>query len=374
MPRVNVVVESEPSKSPRARQVEGLFDVPPRKRQRLEWSGDVPLDHEWSVGLIVGPSGCGKTTVARALFGDAVNKAYQWGGSAVIDDFPSDVPVNEISEICQAVGFNTIPAWLRPFDVLSNGEKFRVDLARRLIDDDEIIVVDEFTSVVDRQVAKIGSHAVQKHVRKRGRKFVAVSCHSDIIDWLNPDWILEPATMLFQRRLLRRRPDIDVEVAKVAYGSWELFAPYHYMSADLNKSAQCYCLFIDGKPAVIAAMLYRPHAKVKNIWGLSRIVTLPDYQGLGLAFVLMDMLAGAFSALGQRYRTYPAHPALIQAFNRSKDWALKKQPGMSNASSGKLRGGGLEFGGRPNAVFEWIGPQMADRDQARKLLAIKALA
>ena len=40
--------------------------------------------------------------------------------------------------------------------------------------------MDEFTSVVDRQVAQIGAHAIQKYVRKHGRQFVAVSCHYDI--------------------------------------------------------------------------------------------------------------------------------------------------------------------------------------------------
>ena len=375
MPRVDVVVESVPSRSSRARQIEGMFDVPPRQKQKLQWAGDVPLDAEpWNVGLIVGPSGCGKSTVARSLFGGALDKKYDWRSASVIDDFPAGKSVQEIADICQAVGFNTIPAWLRPHDVLSNGEKFRVDIARRLLDDDPVIVVDEFTSVVDRQVAKIGSHAVQKHVRKQGRQFVAVSCHYDIVDWLNPDWILEPATMTFARRSLQRRPSIDVEITKVRHDAWRLFAPYHYMTAELHKAAQCYCLFVGEQPAVFGAMMYRPHEKTRNIWGLSRVVTLPDYQGLGLAFVLMDALAAAFSALGQRMRTYPAHPALIRAFDRSAKWSLEKKPKFSALSSSKQSGkGGMQFGGRPNAVFEWRGDAMDDREQARRLLAIRSL-
>jgi len=376
MPRIDVVVESEPSQSARARQIEGMFDVPPRLKQRLEWSGEVPLDEKpWNVGLIVGPSGSGKTTVARKLFGAALDKRYEWGAAAVVDDFPADVSMQDIAAICQAVGFNTIPAWLRRYEVLSNGEKFRVDIARRLIDDDTLVVVDEFTSVVDRQVAKIGSHAVQKYIRRQGRRFVAVSCHSDIIEWLNPEWILEPATMTFQWRSLRRRPGIEIEMAKVGYEAWQIFAPYHYMSAELNHAAQCYALFVGETPAVIGAMLYRPNAHARNVWGLSRVVTLPDYQGLGLAFVLMDTLGAAFAALGQRMRTYPAHPALIHSFDKSEKWALRKQPGLSgNASRQKLSGDtGFRFGGRPNATFEWVGPPMEDREQARDLLSIKSL-
>lgn len=370
MPRVDVVVESAAPTSARARQLEGLFDVPPRQKQRLSWSGDVPInDQEWSIGLIVGPSGCGKSTVARSLFGDALDSQFDWGADSVIDCFPKELTVQQISDICMAVGFNTIPAWLRPHAVLSNGEKFRVELARRLASSDPLIVMDEFTSVVDRQVAKIGSHAAQKYIRKSGRKFVAVSCHADIIDWLDPDWVLEPASMTFQWRSLRGRPRIEVEMAKVEYRLWRLFAPYHYMSAELNKAAQCYALFVGEQPAVFGAMLYRPHPSAHNVWGLSRIVTLPDYQGLGLAFVLMDALGSAFASIGNRMRTYPAHPALIKAFDRSPKWRLAKRPGFSGKSQGSVHG----LGGRPNATFEYCGPRSSDRKEAGNFLSIKSL-
>ena len=87
------------------------------------------------------------------------------------------------------VGFASPPSWLKPYDVLSNGEKMRVDLARNILDEKELIVFDEFTSVVNREVAKTSSYAVSKAVKKLGKKFVAVSCHSDVIEWLEPDWI-----------------------------------------------------------------------------------------------------------------------------------------------------------------------------------------
>jgi ABC-type lipoprotein export system ATPase subunit len=228
-----------------------MFDVPPDERQKLEWHGDVPLDdREWNVGLIVGPSGSGKTTIARELFGaESLAPKLKWSNKSVLDDFPKTITLQEIADICMAVGFNTIPAWMRRYDVLSNGEQFRVTLARLLAESPELVVLDEFTSVVDRQVAKIGSHAVQKYVRKRGTKFVAVSCHADVIDWLNPDWVLEPTSMSFTWRELRRRPSIECDIAKVPYETWGLFAPYHYLTRELHRAAQCYCLFVDGAPA-----------------------------------------------------------------------------------------------------------------------------
>jgi len=96
-----------------------------------------------------------------------------------------------------SVGFSSPPSWLKPYHVLSNGEKMRVDLARSLLSKKDIVVFDEFTSVVDRNVAKITSFAVSKSVRKTKKQFVAVSCHFDILEWLEPDWVFNTNTMSF---------------------------------------------------------------------------------------------------------------------------------------------------------------------------------
>ena len=195
------------------------------------WQAELPLDErDWRVGLIVGPSGSGKSTIARQLFGEAAT--LEWTAGSVCDDFAVDYSIEQIAEICQAVGFNTIPSWMKPYGVLSTGEKFRVELARHLLEGGADIMVDEFTSVVDRQVAHIGCQAVQKYVRKHERRFVAVTCHYDVIDWLQPDWTLEPATMTFQWRSLQRRPELNVEIARAPYESWKLFAPFHYLTAE----------------------------------------------------------------------------------------------------------------------------------------------
>jgi GNAT superfamily N-acetyltransferase len=254
---------------------------------------------------------------------------------------------------------------MRPYAVLSNGERFRVELARRLMSTDRQIVVDEFTSVVDRQVAQIGAHAVQKYVRKHGKQFVAASCHYDILDWLQPDWIFEPATMHFARRSLQRRPSINVEIRRVIYEYWSLFAPFHYLTADLNKAATCYCLFANDQPVSFAGVLHRPHAQAKNIKGLSRLVTLPDWQGLGLAMILAEKLGAAYRAVDCRFRMYPAHPSLVRTFGKSQHWSLKKQAGTFSSRKGASSSMAGHYD-RPCAVFEYVGPVM-NADEARKL-------
>lgn len=243
--KIDIKRTSATPKSARAMQLQGMFDCPVEDKTTVKWSGDFPIEEQpWNVGLIVGPSGSGKSTVLTEAFGST--SPLDWGSSSVVDSFAEHLSIRDIADACAAVGFNTIPAWLRPFSVLSNGEQFRVEMARRLLETDKRIVVDEFTSVVDRQVAQIGASAIQKYVRREQKQFVAASCHYDIVDWLQPDWLFEPATMRFQRRSVQRRPDIDVVVGRVPYSAWRLFAPFHYMSVSLNKSARCFGLWANG--------------------------------------------------------------------------------------------------------------------------------
>jgi ABC-type lipoprotein export system ATPase subunit len=362
MPSIDLAVESQLSQSARARQLEAMFDVPSAEAVRLTWKGELPIDErDWSVGLIVGPSGSGKSTILRSVFG--AMPSLIWGKPSVVDDFDNTLAMKEIAAACQAVGFNTIPAWLRPHAVLSNGEQFRVDLARRILEIEGTIVVDEFTSVVDRQVAQIGAHAVQKAVRRNGKQFVAASCHYDIVEWLQPDWVLEPATMTFQWRSVQRRPAVAVELRRVGIRTWDLFAPFHYLTRELHRSAACWCLFIEGRPTAFAGVLHRPHRARHDIKGVSRLVTLPDWQGLGLALALVDKLGGLYRAAGLELRTYPAHPALIRSFDHSTVWKLESKPGLKGNVSRSALGQGGTMGGRPNAVFSYCG-EASTKDEA----------
>lgn len=371
--KVDIEVSTAVSRSGRARQLEAMFDVPPNDVATMHWSGEFPdLETEpWNVGLIVGPSGAGKSTLLREMFG--AERKHRWSKQAVIDDFAKQFSIDDIAHVCQAVGFNTIPSWMKPHGVLSNGERFRVGLARTLLETpaDDVIVVDEFTSVVDRQVAQIGSHAVQKYVRRNNRQVVLASCHYDIVDWLRPDWILEPHTMQLTRlESVQPRPKLAVEVARVDYKAWQLFAPFHYLTRSLNRTAKCYVLFVDDRPAAFAGVLHRPHPKVSNVKGLSRIVTLPDWQGLGLAFALTDTIASVYKRDGYRFRTYPAHPMLVRSFHNSPNYRLVSKATATGhqrniVGNAAMRG---SQGARPNAVYEYVGPVWPD-DDARALIA-----
>ena len=177
--------------SDRVSEVMTDFDIKPEHSDEVfEGSLDID-DKDWNVGVIVGGSGTGKSTIAKQLFKRFYVFGYQYDNRSVLDNMPSRCTTKEIELAFTSVGFSSPPCWLKPYDVLSTGEKMRVDLARSILSRNRTVVFDEFTSVVDREVAKTCSIAVQKEVRRRDKRFVAVSCHKDIVEYLQPDWVYD---------------------------------------------------------------------------------------------------------------------------------------------------------------------------------------
>ncbi len=174
---IHITRHTAVTRTPRVAQLEALFDLPATSVSEQAWDVDLPLDaREWHVGLIVGPSGAGKSTVARELFGDSLCHGFDWPADrSIVDAFPAALSMPAITELLSSVGFSSPPSWLRPFAALSNGEQFRVTMARALAESGGRVVVDEFTSVVDRQVAQVGSAAIARTVRRRGQQFIAVT-------------------------------------------------------------------------------------------------------------------------------------------------------------------------------------------------------
>jgi energy-coupling factor transporter ATP-binding protein EcfA2/GNAT superfamily N-acetyltransferase len=369
MPEADITVESPIIESPRVLQVRGMFDLPPQRTSRLQWRVALPLaEQPWHIGLIVGPSGCGKSTIARHLFGAqlaAQAELDHWPEDrSILDGFPAIMPVKEVVALLSAVGFSSPPAWLRPFAVLSTGQQFRVRLARLLAECPELAVMDEYTSVVDRTVAQVGSAALARTVRQRGQQFVAITCHEDVEAWLQPDWVYRPAEDTFQWRCLQCRPAIELDVCRCWPAAWQLFHQHHYLSGTLAPGAICFLASWRDRPVAFSAWV---HAMTRHGGKREhRTVTLPDYQGVGIGRALSEFCASLWRALELRATSTTTHPAFIASRSRSWRWRLLRRPKLARVRGDK-RPGLHHAATRLTAGFEYVGPAL-DEPLARQLL------
>jgi ABC-type ATPase with predicted acetyltransferase domain len=66
-------------------------------------------------------------------------------------------------------------------------------MAKLLLSRDNSVLLDEFTSVLDRQVAQVAAGAFARSWRRGDRRAILVTCHYDVLEWVQPDWWIDTA-------------------------------------------------------------------------------------------------------------------------------------------------------------------------------------
>lgn len=197
---IEVRLESQVFSNFRCQMAANALDIDVKKKAVHSLKIDnIAIDDSWNVGLIFGASGSGKTTLAKQMFGDDCFQTVLNDEEPIINQFPESMSYAECADILNGIGLNTVPCWIRPVKTLSNGQRARAEAALLMVKalEQEIVVIDEWTSVVDRTVAKAMSFCLQKFARKHGKRIILLSCHYDVLEWLVPDWLIDCNTQKF---------------------------------------------------------------------------------------------------------------------------------------------------------------------------------
>lgn len=293
----------------------------------FEIPADLPAD--FGIGVIVGASGTGKSTLLKN-FGTPLNPKWTYGRS-IASHFNS---AEDASERLAAAGLMSVPEWVKPYHVLSNGQQFRADLARSIRNG---AVIDEFTSVVDRNVARAASTAMARYVRKNNvRGIVLATVHRDILEYLEPDWIIDTDKGEWTNGRYLQRPQLALEIYPTDYSIWGYFAPYHYLTGNINRSAHCYVGVWEGQLVAFNSAITAPNGNYKNAYRGHRLVVHPDYQGFGFGPKISEAVAQHYVDNGKRYFAKTAHPRLGGYRDSSPLWKptsknhMKRKDGAGN--------------------------------------------
>lgn len=138
------------------------FDLEVEDTCEVQIPNKLKLDRleDWNIGVICGASGSGKSTILKKLGGGSIAEAHFDNSKCLISNFDTLTP-QEATMLLTSMGLASVPTWIRPYNVLSNGEKYRAELAKIVAESKEdIILIDEYTSVVDRNVAMSMSNAL----------------------------------------------------------------------------------------------------------------------------------------------------------------------------------------------------------------------
>jgi len=318
-----IILENEIKNDKYTNYVYEAFDIQNQNNTKTEINYNFANlnDFEWNIGVIYGGSGSGKTTLLKQ-FG-LINDVNFDNNKPLISNFDFMEP-KDATMLLSSIGLSSVPVWLRPYKNLSNGEQYRAKLAYLVAnaDESETILIDEYTSVVDRDVAKAMSNSLQKYIRKNNKKVILASCHFDIMNWLQPDWIYSPYKGRIERPDCLRREKIELQIFRCRLSTWSLFKHHHYLSQNLNSSSNKYLIVWNDKPIGFIAILPFPHGNIQNGFRISRIVILPDFQGLGFGSKLCDYISGLYKKLNKTMYIKTSNPALWGFFEKSKNWQL----------------------------------------------------
>lgn len=336
-----IKLESEILNDKYTKYVYDKFDIQDSEKTSVEIKFDFSQikGESWNIGVIYGSSGSGKTSILKKI--GLLSKDNFDPNKPLISNFDWLEP-SEATKLLSSMGLSSVPTWLRPFKLLSNGEQYRASLAYKVgkSNDSDIILVDEFTSVVDRDVAKAMSYALQKYIRKNNKKIILASCHYDIMEWLMPDWTLSPQInegALVRGEWLRQgKPKIELSISRVEYDTWNIFKKHHYLTSKCSKGFGYLLFSWNEKPVAICVYKPQPTGAVPNGYALARTVVLPDYQGMGIGSKISEFVCGILVNEGKRVYTKTISPALGEYRSKSKNF----RPTAQNGKVRKFNGDG----------------------------------
>lgn len=365
---IDIKLESPVSDTFRCQVAANSLDIDVKKKSTHHLHVEnVNVPEQWNMALIYGASGSGKTSMAETIFGKDVFKTIMDPELPIIDQLPSSMGYDECAALLNGIGLNSVPCWLRPVKTLSNGQRARAEAVLLMCQDNPVIFIDEWTSVVDRTVAKAMSLCLAKFVKRHKKQVVLLSCHYDIIEWLKPDWVIDCNTQEFhlpqsESFFFQPREEITFEIRKADKASWKYFSKYHYLSDRLpGGKVYLYGLFHGENQIGFQCFAnYTPHKpNSKKIFHSNRTVVHPDYNGLGLGILLINETSRLMvEETGYRIMAKFSSTPVFKAMIKQACWKFlgeKRLMGKMKTGGGMERQAGFRDKGVRTFNFEYHG-------------------
>ena len=156
-----------------------------------------------------------------------------------------------------------------------------------------------------------------------------------------------------------QKPLISLSVQRVEANEWKnlQFNNHHYLSAEINKSCKCLVFYWDDVPVAFVGILNTPRKGLPHDMAISRLVILPDYQGLGLSSVILNFCGGIVKSLGEDYRLLikTIHTKMGKHLTICDEWAPTAFNGKQRTQTHYEKGKYNNRFERTSYCFKYIG-------------------
>ena len=311
--RFSISYETHAALTPRSLAVAEAFGLGVDEAQRF-----TVLDTELRIApgdivYITGDSGSGKSVLLRAIRADLGDEAIDLSEIRVDPDKPLietvGASVEEGLELLSKVGLNDAFLFLRTYQQLSDGQKYRYRIAKLIESGKRWWLMDEFAACLDRDTAKIIAFNLQKIARQQGKAVLAATTHTDLFEDLNPSVHIHKR--FGKEIVVNYYPNVsakecsltrEMRVAEGTTEDWIKLSGFHYRSHKAIAPRRIFRLkrgdelcgvivYCYPPPVVYGRRLVLPKMTMKELnqklSTINRVVVHPKYRTIGLGSELV---------------------------------------------------------------------------------------
>ncbi|MEM3698028.1 MAG: GNAT family N-acetyltransferase [Candidatus Bathyarchaeia archaeon] len=290
---------------------------------------------------ITGDSGSGKSILLKALEKD-IRQDLGLTCINVVDIKPEPnkplietvgKSLEEALELLSRVGLNDAFLFLRTYEQLSDGQKYRYKIAKMIESQAQFWILDEFAATLDRDTAKIVAYNLQKLARKNGKAVLAATTHADLFEDLNPSVHIhkrfgKEITVNYYPNQPAKECSLvkEMRIEEGATEDWRRLAGFHYRSHKIAGPRKIFCLkrgkelcgvivYAHPPPTCFGRKLVLPKMSMKELneklSTISRVVVHPKYRTIGLG---SQLVRETLPLVGTPYVEMPAVMAKYNPF------------------------------------------------------------
>jgi ABC-type lipoprotein export system ATPase subunit/GNAT superfamily N-acetyltransferase len=288
---------------------------------------------------ITGDSGSGKSVLLKALEKD-IKQDMQVTSINVKDIKPDpNKPLietvgkttEEALELLSKVGLNDAFLFLRSYEQLSDGQKYRYKIAKMIESQAQFWIMDEFAATLDRDTAKIVAYNLQKLARQQAKAVLAATTHTDLLEDLNPSVYIhkrfgKEITVNYYPNEPAKECSLtkEMQITEGKTEDWKKLAGFHYRSHKIAGPRKIFCLrrgeelcgvivYCYPPPTCFGRRLVLPKLSIeelnKKLSIISRVVVHPKYRTIGLGAKLVK------ETLAKAGTSYVEMPAVMAKYN-----------------------------------------------------------
>lgn len=194
---VDIRFKTRVQRSPRVLDVAEAFGIGLEEKDFVVFDQLTLSIADGDVVYITGQSGGGKSVLLRELAKQMTARgrsvinldAIVFEEIALVDQIGKNT--DDAIRLMGLAGINDAYLWVRKPSELSDGQRYRLRLAKAIETNAQVWVADEFLAVLDRTSAKVIAFSLQNAARRAGATVLVATTHTDMVGDLYPSLVVE---------------------------------------------------------------------------------------------------------------------------------------------------------------------------------------